>query len=213
MCLISGPPGVCATLMVVTDLTSSPRTSTAGSGPPTRPGWRPLTAGPPSTTGQPPEGEKILREKIDRKYLSLWKYFRFSPSPKPQPDNREQTQLGGESESCMAVLNNFYGDGKALMIKRGDIFWWIVFQESSGTMWPVTMRSPSSARMSRVILPSPGRPSPTSGSLEWREHQAILIYLILYLFTLCHRKVTRKKTGVLPENDHSDASLTFMCIL
>jgi len=35
----------------------------------------------------------------------------FSPSPKPQPDNREQTQLGGESESCMAVLNNFYGDG------------------------------------------------------------------------------------------------------
>jgi len=35
----------------------------------------------------------------------------FSPSPKAQPDNREQTQLGGESESCMAVLNNFYGDG------------------------------------------------------------------------------------------------------
>ena len=41
-----------------------------------------------------------------------WKFIRFSPSPKPQPDNREQTQLGGESESCMAVLNNFYGDGK-----------------------------------------------------------------------------------------------------
>ena len=122
MCLISGLPGVCATLTVVTDLTSSPRTSTAGSGQPTRPGWRPQTAGPPSTTGQPPEGEKILRQKkYVRKYLSLWKYYRFSPSPKPQPDNREQTQLGGESESCMAVLNNFYGDGKALMIKRGDI--------------------------------------------------------------------------------------------
>jgi hypothetical protein len=30
---------------------------------------------------------------------------------KPQPDNREQIQQGGESESCMAVLNNFYGDG------------------------------------------------------------------------------------------------------
>jgi len=28
-----------------------------------------------------------------------------------QPDNREQTQQGGDSESCMAVLNNFYGDG------------------------------------------------------------------------------------------------------
>ena len=39
-------------------------------------------------------------------------YSRFSPSPKAQPDNREQTQLGGESESCMAVLNNFYGDGE-----------------------------------------------------------------------------------------------------
>jgi len=29
----------------------------------------------------------------------------------PQPDNREETQLHGESESCMAVLNNYYGDG------------------------------------------------------------------------------------------------------
>merc|ERR1711997_1267415 len=28
-----------------------------------------------------------------------------------QPDNREQTQQGGDSESCLAVLNNFYGDG------------------------------------------------------------------------------------------------------
>ena len=29
-----------------------------------------------------------------------------------QPDNREQVQQGGEEEACMAVLNNFYGDGK-----------------------------------------------------------------------------------------------------
>lgn len=28
-----------------------------------------------------------------------------------QPDNREQVQQGGEEEACMAVLNNFYGDG------------------------------------------------------------------------------------------------------
>jgi len=34
----------------------------------------------------------------------------FQP-PKAQPDNREQIQRGGETESCMAVLNNFYGDG------------------------------------------------------------------------------------------------------
>ena len=31
---------------------------------------------------------------------------------RPQPDNREQVQQGGEEEACMAVLNNFYGDGK-----------------------------------------------------------------------------------------------------
>ena len=170
MCHISGLPVVCVTLMGVTDQTSSPRTSTDGFGLPTRPGWHPLTAGAPSTTGQPPEGEEqnTLR-KHGGKYLSWWKYFRFSPSPKPQPDNREQTQLGGESESCMAVLNNFYGDGN-WWSQTGDIFSWIVFQESSGTMWPVTMRSPSSARMSRVILPSRDKPSLISGSLKWREH-------------------------------------------
>jgi len=28
-----------------------------------------------------------------------------------QPDNREKVQQGGEDEACMAVLNNFYGDG------------------------------------------------------------------------------------------------------
>ena len=36
--------------------------------------------------------------------------FRFNP-PRRQPDNREQEQQGGEQEACMAVLNNFYGDG------------------------------------------------------------------------------------------------------
>merc|ERR1712088_626429 len=34
----------------------------------------------------------------------------FNP-PRPQPDNREKVQQGGEDEACMAVLNNFYGDG------------------------------------------------------------------------------------------------------
>jgi hypothetical protein len=36
--------------------------------------------------------------------------FSFNP-PRVQPDNREQILEGGETESCMAVLNNFYGDG------------------------------------------------------------------------------------------------------
>ena len=29
-----------------------------------------------------------------------------------QPDNREETQLHGDTEACLAVLNNYYGDGK-----------------------------------------------------------------------------------------------------
>jgi len=34
----------------------------------------------------------------------------FNP-PRKQPDNREKVQQGGEDEACLAVLNNFYGDG------------------------------------------------------------------------------------------------------
>eukprot|EP00096_Caligus_rogercresseyi_P011325 TRINITY_DN441_c0_g1_i5.p1 TRINITY_DN441_c0_g1~~TRINITY_DN441_c0_g1_i5.p1 ORF type:complete len:147 (-),score=35.57 TRINITY_DN441_c0_g1_i5:229-669(-) len=34
----------------------------------------------------------------------------FNP-PRRQPDNREQIQQNGDTESCLAVLNNFYGDG------------------------------------------------------------------------------------------------------
>jgi len=34
----------------------------------------------------------------------------FRP-PRPQPDNREQIQQNGGEEACLAVLNNFYGDG------------------------------------------------------------------------------------------------------
>ena len=34
----------------------------------------------------------------------------------PQPDNREETQLHGDTESCMAVLNNYYGDGELTLI-------------------------------------------------------------------------------------------------
>ena len=32
----------------------------------------------------------------------------------PQPDDREHLQQGGEEEACLAVLNNFYGDGKVM---------------------------------------------------------------------------------------------------
>jgi len=40
-----------------------------------------------------------------------WSFTGGFQPPQRQPDNREQIQQGGESESCMAVLNNFYGDG------------------------------------------------------------------------------------------------------
>ena len=40
----------------------------------------------------------------------IFVYFRFRP-PRPQPDNREQIQQNGGEEACLAVLNNFYGDG------------------------------------------------------------------------------------------------------
>jgi hypothetical protein len=34
----------------------------------------------------------------------------FRP-PRPQPDDREHVQQNGAEEACLAVLNNFYGDG------------------------------------------------------------------------------------------------------
>lgn len=40
-----------------------------------------------------------------------WSFTGGWNPPRRQPDNREQIQQNGDSESCMAVLNNFYGDG------------------------------------------------------------------------------------------------------
>ena len=64
----------------------------------------------------------MFNSKLTSKDLYLMKYvgkihsnivfpfFRFRP-PRPQPDNREQVQQNGGEEACLAVLNNFYGDG------------------------------------------------------------------------------------------------------
>ena len=41
----------------------------------------------------------------------MLKLIKFYRAGQRQPDNREQVQQGGEEEACMAVLNNFYGDG------------------------------------------------------------------------------------------------------
>jgi len=41
-----------------------------------------------------------------------WSQTGGSRPPKPQPDNREKVENpSGDDEACMAVLNNFYGDG------------------------------------------------------------------------------------------------------
>ena len=44
--------------------------------------------------------------------MNYVKCYDFARAGQRQPDNREQVQQGGEEEACMAVLNNFYGDGK-----------------------------------------------------------------------------------------------------
>ena len=53
--------------------------------------------------------ENIFTERNFTERLYLFT-FRFRP-PRPQPDNREQVQQNGGEEACLAVLNNFYGDG------------------------------------------------------------------------------------------------------
>ena len=103
---------------------------------------------------------------------------RFNP-PRAQPDNREETQQGGETESCMAVLNNFYGDGATRIFSKIFKYLTKIFQASNGTMLLATTRSRSSARMWRATSPSPGRPSPTSGSPE-RGAASNTIYLFIW---------------------------------
>ena len=110
------------------------------------------------------------------------KYFlicRFNP-PRAQPDNREETQQGGETESCMAVLNNFYGDGATRIFSKILKYLTKIFQASNGTMLLATTRSRSSARMWRATSPSPGRPSPTSGSPERGAAASNTIYLFIW---------------------------------
>merc|ERR1712226_1728355 len=35
----------------------------------------------------------------------------WEPEPRPQPDNRQELLEGGEPETCLGILNNFYADG------------------------------------------------------------------------------------------------------
>ena len=105
---ISGHQAISVTLKDVTGRTFSLRISTAGSGLLTRLVCHQPTV-LPFMTGLQLEGASQSLVAISK--FTFHFILRFQP-PQKQPDNREQIQQGGESESCMAVLNNFYGDGE-----------------------------------------------------------------------------------------------------
>ena len=140
----SGPLVVCVTLMVVTGQTSSPRTLMVGSGQPTKPDWLPQTAGVPSTTGQPPEG-KCYPDSEHFLILIL-----ASDSTPLVPSQTTGSRCSREERLSPAWRSSITSTETA----------------SSGTTWPVITRSPSFARTLKVTSPSPGKHSPTSGSLE-----------------------------------------------
>ena len=132
----------------------------------------------------------------------------------PQPDNREETQQGGETESCMAVLNNFYGDGETIILSKIFEYLMKIFQASNGTMLLATTRSRSSARMWRATSPSPGRPSPTSGSPE-RGSSSQQHYLFIYLenyFCVITWKLFKRLGYYQTKIDHFDASLCCLSV-
>merc|ERR1712223_307320 len=123
----SGLLDVCVTSTVVTGQTSSPRTSTAGSGLPTKLGWLLLTAIAPSMTGL--ELEVSTHQKLSQ-----------------------------------ITENKFNKEEKQNLVWLFSIT--SMEMESNGTTLLVAMRSQSSARMSRVILPLPDKLSQISESLE-----------------------------------------------
>ena len=127
--------------------------------------------------------------------------YRFQPARR-QPDNREQIQQGGDSESCMAVLNNFYGDGEC---SRCSVHGNKSPQESSGTTWPATTRSRSSARTWRAISSLPDRPSPISASPEGicNLQSSLCCYLLFVLFMtlLIIQQWKADQVGTIPKYD------------
>merc|ERR1712200_127089 len=120
-CRTSGHLVACATLTAATVPTSSPRTSTAGSGPPTRLVSPPPTP-TPSTTGPAPEDSGL-------------------PAASPTTGNRSSKEESlSRAWPCSTTSTA---------------------TASSGTTWPATTRSPSSARTSRATFSLPGESSPT----------------------------------------------------
>ena len=147
--------------------------------------WLQPTAGTSSMTGLPLEGgsshhkkswslaNKIMIMKIQCIVtMSMTWWFNIMTmminmtmtiqhnlrSGRAQPDSREG------DEACMAVLNNFYGDGILIILIILIIIIIITtinrclrlyLQEWNGTTWLATMRSPLSARTTRDIWGTP----------------------------------------------------------
>merc|ERR1712079_116534 len=87
---------------------------------------------------------------------------------------------------------------------------------ANGTMLLATTRSRSSARMWRATSPSPGRPSPTSGSPERaREAATQQHYLFIYLenyFCVITWKLFKRLGYYQTKIDHFDASLCCLSV-
>ena len=163
----------------VTDPISSPRTSTAGSGPPPSPPCRPPTPAAPSTTGHTRAAWGCLSQTTGRRLSSTGTRSPAWPS--------STTTTETVRSPCVVMTND------------SDIFWCLVFnkrlahycvrrgehslprplprpllrppltpllQASSGTTWPAHTRSPSSARTWTATSPTPGSTSLRSEYLE-----------------------------------------------
>lgn len=61
-------------------------------------------------TGVTQEGKFLKNYLLLKHEPNLIIYFCYRIG-KPQPDNREFIQQNGAPETCLAILNNFYGDG------------------------------------------------------------------------------------------------------
>ena len=111
--LTSGPLAVSVTLTAAIVPTSSQRTSTVGSGRQTRLAsvqpMDPLSTTGPALEASAHRGLSLTTENRSSRSVFIFLMWTIL--------NLNYSFQNGESESCMAVLNNFYGDG----IKWHDI--------------------------------------------------------------------------------------------
>merc|ERR1712014_368798 len=150
----SGPPGENVTLTAATDLTSSPRTSTAGSGPPPRWPCLPPTPPAPSTTGPTQEGLESLSQTTGKRPSST-----ESPSPAWR-SSTTTTETASSGTTWPAPTRS----------------------PSSARTWMVTWLTPGSISL-RSEYPEDGRVERLTFSqpVNWNLFYYSAIYLFIYL--------------------------------